>query len=119
MRGGERQTQCLYRVVRMYLRVAARTFRLNKHTHRLHLTLRVGERTIVAIDSKKKRRLRLSPRLYLGVERAWRIGKISKKSRTQPALHIQVSRVIPISTTFGPPPIEPILLTRKRSAGED
>jgi hypothetical protein len=111
MRGGERQTQCLYRVVRMYLRVAARTFRLNK--------LRVGERTIVAINSKKKRRLRLSPRLYLGVERAWRIGKISEKSRTQPALHIQVSRVIPISTTFGPPPIEPILVTRKRSAGED
>jgi hypothetical protein len=28
--------------------VAARTFRLHKNTHRLHLTLRVGERTIVA-----------------------------------------------------------------------
>jgi len=41
----------------MYLRAAARTVRLHKHTHRLHLTPRVGERTILAIYSKKKRRL--------------------------------------------------------------
>ena len=51
------QTQCVFHVLRMYLRAATRTFRLHKHTHRLHLTLRLGERTIVAINSKKKRRL--------------------------------------------------------------
>jgi len=80
----------------------------------LHLTLRIGERTIVTINSTG-----LNPRLYLGVERGWRIGEILKKSRTQPALHVQVSRVIPISTTFCPPPIEPILVTGKRRTGED
>jgi hypothetical protein len=47
------------------------------------------------------------------------VGEISEKSRTQPSLHVQVSRVIPISTTFCPPPIKPILMTGKRSAGED
>jgi len=62
---------------------------------------------------------RLSPRLYLGVERGWRLGEISEKSRTQPSLQVQVSRVIPISTTFCPPPIEPILMTGKRRTGED
>jgi hypothetical protein len=47
------------------------------------------------------------------------VGEISEKSRTQPSLHVQISRVIPISTTFGTPPIKPILMTGKRSAGED
>jgi len=49
----------------------------------------------------------------------WRLGEISEKSRTQPSLQVQVSRVIPISTTFCPPPIEPILMTGKRRTGED
>jgi hypothetical protein len=35
------QTQCVFRVVRMYLRAAARTFRLHNHTHGSHLTLRI------------------------------------------------------------------------------
>jgi len=35
------QTQCVFRVVRMYLRAAARTFRLHDHTHGSHLTLRI------------------------------------------------------------------------------
>jgi len=47
----------VFGVVSVYLRAATRTFRLHKHTHRLHLTLRLGERTIVAINSKKKWRL--------------------------------------------------------------
>ena len=42
-----------------------------------------------------------------------------EKSRTQPSHHIQISRVIPISTTFCPPPIEPILVTGERRTGED
>src|SRR6516165_8956114 len=63
--------------------------------------------------------MRLSPRLYLGVKRQWRVREISKKSRTEPSFHVQVSRVIPISTTFCPPPIEPILVTGKRRTRED
>jgi len=31
----------VFRAVRMYLRAAARTFRLHNHTHRSHLTLRI------------------------------------------------------------------------------
>jgi hypothetical protein len=36
-------TQCVFWIVRMYLRAAARTFRLHHHnfTHGLHLTLRI------------------------------------------------------------------------------
>ena len=51
------QAQCVFWVMRIYLRAAAWTCRLHKLTHRLHPTLRVGERTILAIYSKKKRRL--------------------------------------------------------------
>jgi hypothetical protein len=36
------QAQCVFRVVRMYLRAAARTFRLHNHPHRSDLTLRVA-----------------------------------------------------------------------------
>jgi ATP dependent DNA ligase C terminal region len=35
------QTQCVFRVVRMYLRAAARTFRLHNYTHGSHLMLRI------------------------------------------------------------------------------
>jgi hypothetical protein len=54
------QTQYVLWVVRMYLRAAARTFRLHKHIHRSHLTLCVGERTIVTINSTG-----LSPRRWI------------------------------------------------------
>src|SRR6516165_8756733 len=62
---------------------------------------------------------RLSLRFYLGVEKGRCLGEISEKSRTQPSLYVQVSRVIPISTTFCSPPIEPILVTGERIPGED
>src|SRR6516165_4553405 len=61
----------------------------------------------------------LSPCLYLGLKCRWGVGEISEKSRTQPSLHVQISRVIPISTTFCPPPIEPILVTGERRTGEE
>ncbi len=35
------QTQCVFRVVRMDLSAAARTFRFHNHTHGSHLTLRI------------------------------------------------------------------------------
>jgi hypothetical protein len=35
------KTECVFRVVRTYLRGSARTFRLHNQTHRSHLTLRV------------------------------------------------------------------------------
>jgi hypothetical protein len=34
------KTECVFRVVRTYLRGSARTFRLHNQTHRSHLTLR-------------------------------------------------------------------------------
>src|SRR5215469_3649626 len=54
------QTQCVFRVVRMYLRAAAWTFRLHNNTHRSHLTLRVVNE---AISSKELSAERQSGRL--------------------------------------------------------
>jgi hypothetical protein len=61
----------------------------------------------------------LAPCFYLRIKRFRGIREIFKESRTQPALHIEVRGIIPVSTAFLASPIEAVLMPRKSCAGKD
>jgi hypothetical protein len=61
----------------------------------------------------------LTPCCYLRIKRFRGIREIFKESRTQPAFHVEIRRIIPVSTAFLTLPIEAVLMPGKRCAGKD
>jgi hypothetical protein len=58
-------------------------------------------------------------RLPLHVDKLWRLCKIMKQRRAQPALHIELLRPVPIAPSILPLPIKAVLMTRERCGRED
>ena len=61
----------------------------------------------------------LAPCFYLRIKRFRGIREIFKESRTQPAFHVEIRGIIPVSTAFLALPIEAVLMPRKSCAGKD
>jgi hypothetical protein len=56
----------------------------------------------------------LAPCFYLRIKRFRGIREIFKESRTQPAFHVEIRRIIPVSAAFLASSVEAVLMPRKR-----